>query len=40
MTKLGDFPYPSKYAEVFGSKMHYVESGTGDPVLFLHGQPI
>ena len=39
MTKPGDFTYLSKYAEVVGSKMHYVESGTGDPVLFLHGQP-
>ncbi len=39
MTKPDDFTYPSKYAEIFGSKMHYVESGTGDPVLFLHGQP-
>ena len=39
MTKPDDFTYPSKYAEVFGSKMHYVEAGTGDPVLFLHGQP-
>lgn len=39
MTKPSDFTYLSKYAEVFGSKMHYVESGTGDPVLFLHGQP-
>ena len=38
MTKPKDFTYPSKYAEVFGSKMHYVESGTGDHLLFLHGQ--
>lgn len=34
-----DFPYKSKYAEVKGSKMHYVEQGTGDPILFLHGNP-
>jgi haloalkane dehalogenase len=39
INKPDDFTYPSKYAEVFGSKMHYVESGTGDPIVFLHGQP-
>jgi len=33
------FPYDSKYAEVHGSRMHYVEEGSGDPVLFLHGNP-
>jgi len=37
--KPGDFPYESRYAEVLGSRMHYVEHGAGDPVLFLHGQP-
>ena len=31
--------YPSKYAEVYGSKMHYIESGEGNPILFLHGIP-
>lgn len=34
-----EFPYESKYVEVLGSKMHYVEKGTGDPILFLHGNP-
>jgi haloalkane dehalogenase len=33
------FPFQSKFAEVHGSKMHYVEEGAGDPVLFLHGNP-
>ena len=37
--KPADFTYPSHFADVLGSKMHYVEHGTGDPVLFLHGQP-
>ena len=32
-------PYPSRYISVLGSKMHYVEAGQGDPILFLHGQP-
>ncbi len=34
-----DFPFESNYVEVKGSKMHYVDVGQGDPVLFLHGQP-
>ncbi len=34
-----EFPYESKYVEVLGSKMHYVDEGQGDPVLFLHGNP-
>lgn len=38
-TKPKDFPYTSHYANVLGSRMHYVEHGDGDPVLFLHGQP-
>lgn len=33
------FPFESKYVEVLGSQMHYVEEGSGDPILFLHGQP-
>jgi haloalkane dehalogenase len=33
------FPYESKYADVLGSRMRYVEEGSGDPVLFLHGNP-
>ena len=34
-----DFPFESRYVEVHGSNIHYVEEGSGDPVLFLHGQP-
>ena len=33
------FPYESRYVDVLGSQMHYVEEGTGDPILFLHGNP-
>jgi haloalkane dehalogenase len=29
----------SEYVEVNGSKMHYLEEGSGDPILFLHGVP-
>ena len=34
-----EFPYESKYVEVHGSKMHYIDEGEGDPILFLHGNP-
>jgi haloalkane dehalogenase len=29
----------SHFVEVLGSKMHYIEDGSGDPILFLHGMP-
>ncbi len=29
----------SEFVEVNGSKMHYLEDGSGDPILFLHGMP-
>lgn len=31
--------YPSKYIEINGSKMHFVEAGSGDAILLLHGIP-
>ena len=34
-----DFPYTANYVEVLGSKMHYIDEGAGDPILFLHGNP-
>ncbi len=33
------FPYESHFVDVAGSQMHYVEEGSGDPILFLHGNP-
>jgi len=33
------FPFESKWVGVNGSRMHYVEEGEGEPVLFLHGNP-
>jgi haloalkane dehalogenase len=33
------FPFESKYIEVHGSRMHYIDVGQGEPVLFLHGNP-
>ena len=34
-----DFPFKSNYVEIHGSKIHYVDEGEGDPILFLHGNP-
>ncbi len=36
---LEKWSYPSQYVEIEGSKMHFVEVGEGDPILFLHGVP-
>ena len=32
-------PCESRFVEVEGSRIHYVEEGSGDPVLFIHGNP-
>ena len=34
-----DERYPKKFTEVNGARMAYVEAGTGDPIIFLHGNP-
>ena len=36
---LPDFPYEPGYVDVEGLRMAYVESGSGDPILMLHGEP-
>ena len=33
------FPYESQYADVLGSSIHYVDEGSGDPILLVHGTP-
>ena len=33
------FPFQSKYVDVKGSKIHYIDEGEGDPILFIHGNP-
>jgi haloalkane dehalogenase len=35
----GKQPYAKKFARVNGKQMAYVEAGTGDPIVFLHGNP-
>lgn len=34
-----NFPYPSHYLDIDNVKMHFIEKGKGDPILFLHGIP-
>ncbi|MCK9273975.1 MAG: haloalkane dehalogenase [Syntrophales bacterium] len=36
---LPDFPYEPHYQEIEGLRMAYVKSGSGDPILMLHGEP-
>jgi haloalkane dehalogenase len=38
-TELPDFPYEPRHVDVEGLRMAYVESGAGDPILLLHGEP-
>jgi len=34
-----EFPFKSKYIDIYGSNIHYIDEGSGDPILFLHGNP-
>ncbi len=34
-----DARYPKQFQTVHGRRMAYVETGTGDPIVFLHGNP-
>ncbi len=34
-----DYPFASRYVKVNGHNIHYIEEGTGQPVLFIHGNP-
>ncbi|MBA3433715.1 MAG: alpha/beta fold hydrolase, partial [Actinobacteria bacterium] len=36
---LPGYEFEPRYREQDGLRMHYVEEGTGDPVLLLHGEP-
>ena len=33
------FPFESRWHEGPSAKIHYIDEGTGDPILFLHGNP-
>ncbi|MCK5352600.1 haloalkane dehalogenase [bacterium] len=34
-----EFPFDSRFIKVEGSRIHYIEEGKGDPILFIHGNP-
>ena len=36
---LPDYPFAPHWLDVDGLRMHYVDEGSGAPVLFLHGEP-
>jgi len=38
-TSLPGFPYPPRYVQIDGLRMHYIDEGDGDPILCLHGEP-
>ena len=33
------YPFEDKFAEVDGVRLHYVDEGSGPPILMVHGQP-
>ncbi len=39
MTQRFEFPFKENFVEVDGVRLHYVDEGTGPPVLMFHGQP-
>jgi haloalkane dehalogenase len=36
---LPDYPFEPRYLEQDGLRMHYLDEGSGDPVLLFHGEP-
>lgn len=34
-----EYPFVSRYVDVEGGRMHYVDEGEGSPVVFVHGVP-
>jgi haloalkane dehalogenase len=33
------YPFESRYAHIAGSRVHYIDEGSGPPLLLLHGNP-
>jgi haloalkane dehalogenase len=33
------YPFESRFVSIGGYRIHYVEKGEGDPILFIHGNP-
>src|SRR5438046_10090010 len=34
-----DFPFAVRDVQVHGARMAYIDEGSGDPIVFLHGNP-
>jgi haloalkane dehalogenase len=34
-----EYPFAAQYLQVQGGRLHYVDEGTGQPLLMLHGNP-
>lgn len=32
-----EFPFEPRYLEIDGAKIHYIDEGEGDPIVFMHG---
>jgi len=39
MLQISSYPFRSRFIEIGGHRIHYVEEGVGAPVLFIHGNP-
>src|SRR5215471_13940787 len=39
LTGLPDFPFESRYEEIDGLRLPYLDEGEGKPVVFFHGEP-
>ncbi len=35
----GTFPFPARFCTAAGFRMHYVDEGSGEPIVLLHGEP-
>src|SRR3954451_23665860 len=33
------YPFESRFLDVGGQRLHYVDEGAGEPLLFVHGNP-
>ncbi len=39
MTERFQYPFKENYEEIDGVRIHYVDEGSGPPILMVHGQP-
>lgn len=39
MPPIEEYPFEDHYVEIDGHRLHYVDEGSGEPVLMLHGNP-